>query len=126
MKSVLVIDDNELVRNLIEAILKNAGLDVLTAASGPEAIELLSKPNVTIACVLQDLSMPVMPGEQVVAELHKIQPELPVIILSVYDAAYSASRLSGLDIAGHIQKPFDSDVLVAKVRDIIQGNGGQR
>lgn len=124
MKSVLVIDDNELVRNLIEAILKNAGLDVLTAASGPEAIELLSKPNVTIACVLQDLSMPVMPGEQVVAELHKIQPELPVIILSVYDAAYSASRLSGLDIAGHIQKPFDSDVLVAKVRDIIQGDGG--
>lgn len=126
MKSVLVIDDNELVRNLIEAILKNAGLDVLTAASGPEAIELLSKQNGTIACVLQDLSMPVMPGEQVVAELHKIQPELPVIILSVYDAAYSASRLSGLDIAGHIQKPFDSDVLVAKVRDIIQGNGGQR
>ncbi|MBT8087062.1 MAG: response regulator [Gammaproteobacteria bacterium] len=119
MNSVLVIDDNDLVRNLIETILKNADLDVLTAASGSEAIQLLKKRNGAIACVLQDLSMPEMPGEQIIAELHKIQPGLPVIVLTVDDAAYSASRLSGLDIAGYIQKPFDSDRLVAKVRDII-------
>ena len=120
MNSVLVVDDNDLVRNLIETVLRNADLDVLTAASGPEAIQLLKKRNGTISCVLQDLSMPKMPGEKIIAELHKIQPGLPVIVLTVDDATYSASRLSGLDIAGYIQKPFDADVLVAKVRDLIQ------
>ncbi len=120
MKSVLVVDDNDLVRNLIEAVLRNAELDVLAAASGHEAIQLVRRQHDTIACVLQDLSMPEMSGEQIIAELHKIQPGLPVIVLTVDDAAYSAPRLSGLDIAGYIQKPFDSDLLVAKVRDIIQ------
>jgi len=120
MKSVLIVDDNELVRNLIETILKDAGYDVLAAASGPEAIELVNQHGKTIACVLQDLSMPVMPGEQVVAELHKIEADLPVIVLSVDEATYSASRLSGLSIAGYIQKPFKSDLLVAQVHDIVK------
>lgn len=119
MKSVLIVDDNELVRNLIVTILKDAGFDALEAASGPEAVELVNTQREKIACVLQDLSMPVMPGEQVVAELHKIEPELPVVILSVDDVAYGASRLSGLRIAGYIRKPFDSDVLVAKVSEVI-------
>lgn len=118
MKSVLIIDDNELVRNLVETILKDAGFSVLTAASGPGAIELVSKQGETIACVLQDLSMPVMPGEKVAFELQKIDPDLPLIVLSVDDAAYSAPRLSGLDIAGYIQKPFDADLLVAKVAEV--------
>ena len=92
MKSMLVVDDNELVRNLIEVVLKEAGLEVLTAASGAEALELMSTQSSTIACLLQDLSMPVMPGHEVVTEVHKIEPDLPVIILTVDDPAQSASR----------------------------------
>jgi CheY-like chemotaxis protein len=122
MKSVLVVDDNELVRNLIETVLKNAGLDVVTAASGPDAIRLLEKRSDSIACVLQDLSLPSMPGEQVVSELHKIKPGLPVIILTVDDAAYNASRLAGLSLSGYIQKPFDANVLVAKVTALIEAD----
>lgn len=124
MKSVLIVDDNELVRNLIETILKDAGFDVLTAASGIEAIELVSRHRHKIACVLQDLSMPLMQGEQVVSELHELEPDLPIIVLSVDDAAYSASRLSGLRIAGYIQKPFDPNLLVTKVSDVIRGDPG--
>lgn len=120
MKAVLVVDDNELVRNLIETILRDAGFEVFTAASGPEAIELLTSQGEAIACVLQDLSMPEMPGEQVIAELHRIEADLPVIVLSVDDAAYSASRLSGLSIAGYVQKPFESGDLVATISDIVR------
>ena len=120
MKSVLVVDDNELVRNLIEVVLKEAGLEVLSAASGAAALDLIIKHGSTIACHLQDLSMPVMPGEEVVAEVHKIEPDLPVIILTVDDARQSASRLSGISIAGYVQKPFDPGHLVAKVRDVMR------
>ena len=122
MKSVLIVDDNELVRNLIVTLLEDAGFDVLTAASGLDAIEVVSKQASRVSCVLQDLSMPEMPGEQVVAELHKIRPDLPVIILSVDDPAYSASRLSGLSISGYVQKPFDSDDLVTRIKEVIQGD----
>lgn len=120
MKSVLIVDDNDLVRNLIETILSDAGYNVLTAASGPEAIGQVSENGKTIACVLQDLSMPEMPGEQVIAELHKIEADIPVIVLSADDAGYSAARLSDLSVAGYLQKPFDADALLAKVRDIIE------
>ncbi|MDJ0698714.1 MAG: response regulator [Woeseiaceae bacterium] len=118
MITVLVVDDNDLVRNLIEAILSDAGCEVLTASSGPGAVDIVSRNGDSIDCVIQDLSMPKMPGEQVISELNKLRPGLPVIVLSVDDAAYSAPRLAGLSIAAYVQKPFDSDVLVAKVRGV--------
>lgn len=124
MKSVLIVDDNELVRNLIVTILEDARVEVLTASTGPEAIELLGRHGDAIGCVLQDLSMPGMPGEEVVAELLQINPDIPVIVLSVDDPGYSSSRLSGLKIADYIQKPFESDVLITRVRDLIQEQGG--
>ena len=120
MKTVLVVDDNELVRNLIVTILEDAGFEVLTAASGKEAIRLFADHGDAIGCVMQDLSMPAMPGEAVAAALLEINPNLAIIILSVDDPAYSASRLSGLRISGYIQKPFDADVLVEKVHEFIE------
>lgn len=120
MKSVLVVDDNDLVRNLVVTILEDAGIGVIAAASGREAIALATNQGDDIGCVLQDMSMPVMPGEQVVASLLEIDPGLPIIILSVDDEAYSASRLKGLNIAGHMQKPFDADALIAKIHEVIR------
>lgn len=120
MKSVLVVDDNELVRNLIATILENAGIEALTAASGREAISLFADQGDAIGCVLQDLSMPQMPGEEIVAALLEIDPALPIIILSVDDPSYSAKRLSDLDIAAYIRKPFDADVLIGNVREFIE------
>ena len=120
MKYVLVVDDNELVRNLIVTILEDAGIEAFTAASGKEAISLFADQGSVIGCVLQDLSMPQMPGEEIVAALLEIAPALPIIILSVDDQAYSAKRLSGLDIAAYIRKPFDADVLIEKVREFIE------
>jgi len=122
MKSVLVVDDNELVRNLIKVVLVNGGFDVILAASGHEAIQMLNTRDDSIACVLQDLSLSDMPGEKVVAEMLKMKPGLPIIILTVDDVAACASRLSGLDIVGHVQKPFDSNALVERVAEIVDVN----
>ncbi len=117
--TVLVVDDNDLVRNLVETMLRDGGFAVLTASGGQEAVALVGRNLGSIDCVLQDLSMPDMPGEEVIAELNRQHPDLPVIVLSVDDAAYSAPRLAGLNIAGYVQKPFDSDLLIEKIRDVI-------
>ena len=118
MKSVLVVDDNDLVRNLVVTILEDAGFDVLTAAAGNEAIALVTDQGDAIGCILQDLSMPGMPGEEIAAALLDLDPTLPIIILSVDEPAYGARCLAGLSIAGYVQKPFEADVLIAKVREI--------
>ena len=119
MNVILVVDDHELVRNLVVGMLKNEGFEVLSAASGPEAIELVRQDN-DIGCVLQDLSMPRMSGEEVIAELKTIRSELPILVYSADDESVVAHRLAPLGVAGYIQKPFDPDVLVAKLRMLMQ------
>jgi len=113
---VLVVDDHELVCNLIVTLLEGHGFNVLTASTGPDAIELLSTHIKSIGCVIQDLSMPKMSGTEVIAELHRIRPDIPVIVVSADHEAVARPQLAGLDIAGYVQKPFDADILTAKVR----------
>ena len=113
---VLLVDDHELVRNLIVTLLEAHGFDVMTASTGPDAIDLLSTHANSIGCVIQDLSMPKMPGSEVIAELLKIRADLPIIVLSADDEAYAKPQLAGLNIAGYVQKPFDADELTAKVQ----------
>lgn len=117
-KVTLVVDDHELVRNLVVSMLVNEGFNVLSAASGPEALELI-RHHSNIHCVLQDLSMPGMNGEEVIAEISRIRPELSVLVYSADDEAAVAHRLAPLGIAGYLQKPFDPQALMTQVRSLL-------
>lgn len=117
---VLVVDDHELVCNLIVTLLESHGYDVMTASTGTDAIAMLSTHIDSIGCVIQDLSMPKMSGTEVIAELLKLRPGIPIIVLSADDEAYARPRLAGLDVAGYVQKPFDADELTAQVRAVIR------
>ncbi len=67
-KVVLVVDDHDLVRSLVVGILESNGFSALSATTGPEAIKLMRERNRDIGCVIQDLSMPQMSGEEVIVE----------------------------------------------------------
>ena len=111
-RSVLVVDDHALVRNLVVRILEEAGLTVLAVESGLDAIDCVQQRPGEIGCVLQDLSMPDMRGEKVIGRIHEIDPDLPVVAFSAEDEYSAAERLSGLSIASYVQKPFDIKALV--------------
>ena len=110
--AVLVVDDHEQVRKLVVRILEGAGLTVIAADNGIAAIEHIEQPNHGIGCVVQDLSMPRMPGEEVIRRLNEIAPDLPIVAFSAQDEESAADRLQELNIAGYVQKPFEIDAMV--------------
>ncbi len=107
MACILVVDDEEVMRELIRDILEDAGYDVLTASDGNEALALFKKNNVDV--VLTDLIMPNKDGEEVVQELRKINPDAKIIVMS------GGGQISGED---HIQLLEDLDVQHAIVKPI--------
>ena len=116
---VLVVDDHELVRNLIVTILEDEGFSVLSATSGPAAIELFRERSRDVGCVLQDLSMPKMRGEEVIAELLELDPDVRIIVMSVDDESSARRQLNDLEIVSYLQKPFEPEILVGKIRTLL-------
>jgi CheY-like chemotaxis protein len=85
--TVLLVEDQDAVRNMAESMLKLIGYEVLAASGGAEAVDLLRANPDQIRCVITDLSMPGMDGWETLAALRKIQPHIPVILVSGYDEA---------------------------------------
>ena len=117
--TILVVDDDESVRNVAKMILERVGLNVITASDGREGIELFEKNKTGLAAVLLDMTMPHMSGEETFHEMHRLRPEVPVFLASGYNEQDIASRFTESEFAGIIQKPFQLQTLVAKIRSAI-------
>ena len=83
--TVLIVDDDQILRDLIKVLLMGLGFSVLEAKDGLEAMEVFSQNQDTIRCVLCDLIMPNMNGWETVAALQQLAPTIPVILSSAYD-----------------------------------------
>ena len=115
MKSkILIVDDEEHIRELIRFYLDKEGFSVVQAASGEEALHLLENEYIDLAIV--DIMMPVMDGFQLVEEMK----DIPVIMLTA--KSQSADKLRGfsLGIDDYVTKPFDPDELLARVKTILK------
>lgn len=118
MKSkILIVDDEEHIRELIRFYLDKEGFSVVQAASGEEALHLLENEYIDLAIV--DIMMPVMDGFQLVEELKEMK-DIPVIMLTA--KSQSADKLRGfsLGIDDYVTKPFDPDELLARVKTILK------
>jgi PAS domain S-box-containing protein len=113
---VLVIDDEPDVRLVAEQMLMYAGFEVLLAGSGSAGIELFREHADTIGCVLLDLTMPIMDGEEVFHALQAIRPTIPIILMSGYSEQEVRRRFDGPAPASFMQKPFTFKALQAKVQ----------
>ena len=86
--TVLLIEDEEQVRNMAKIMLTRLGYTVIEAKDGIEAVEIFQLHQDEIRCVLTDLTMPRMNGWETLATLRKISPDIPVILSSGYDEAH--------------------------------------
>jgi PAS domain S-box-containing protein len=117
---VLVVDDEEVVRNLARVALERHGYMVLTAENGQEALEIFQQERNRISLVLLDLTMPVMGGEETLAGLKKLRPDVPVLLSSGY-SEWEAMRLFGAKgLTGFIQKPYPPSRLVETLRSALE------
>ena len=115
---LLIVDDEEAVRNLFQRILAEAGYSVVTAANGQEALDKMSELNVGV--VLLDITMPGMSGMEVLKQLTSNWPETCVIMATAVADAQTAIEAMKLGAYDYIIKPFDRDDLILKVQRAIE------
>ncbi len=117
---VLVVDDEDYIRQLAAAGLQRAGYDVITAGSGPEAIAQFAEHADRISLLITDLSMPEMSGEALIGKLRRTHPDLPVLMMSGYSRSSVSRSLVDLPTISFLQKPFLISELTACVSRIFQ------
>jgi two-component system response regulator PilR (NtrC family) len=116
--SVLVVDDEEIMREILETLLTREGYQVRLAATGAEGLELARTLPFDTAIV--DLMMPGIDGISTLEELKKIDDELPVLMITAYasvETAISAMKLGAFD---YITKPFKNDEVLVAVRNAVE------
>lgn len=117
---VLVIDDEEAVRETVSDILEFEGLRVVTAVDGESGIELYKAWLGEVSLVLLDLSMPGMNGAETFQELKKIDKHARIILSSGYDEAEATRYFVGQGLVGFLQKPYNMRFLIQKVREYLE------
>src|SRR5581483_2815645 len=115
---VLVVDDQPAVRNLARTVLERAGLRVLTANDGYEAVSVFTEHAAEIHAVLLDLSMPGMDGAEVFRHITELVPDVRVVLCSGYNEQDVNTKLDGRKPAGFLRKPYHPSDLVNRLRTI--------
>ena len=113
-KSILLIDDDDSLRRVVEYQLREEGYDVTAASGGAEGLHLFRDRPVDL--VLTDVRMPEMDGLDLLARLKAMQPDLPVVLLTAHGTISSAVDAMKLGAFDYLTKPFDRDRLRATVR----------
>ena len=120
-ETVLLVDDETCILDVIPEILHSMGYSVLSAGSGREAIDIYSSKRSEIDIVLLDLIMPGMGGIETFDSLKKIDPKVKILLLSGYKEDLEVSEILRRGINGFIQKPFDPRGLSQKIREVLDG-----
>lgn len=119
--TILIVDDEAIIRMLMEEMVVALGFDALTASGGKEALQIVKEQGDRIRLVLLDYSMPGMDGVAVFKELRKIRPDIAVLLASGYSEEAVAERFKGLGLNGFIKKPFNLNCLVDALQRGSQG-----
>jgi nitrogen-specific signal transduction histidine kinase/ActR/RegA family two-component response regulator len=121
-ETILLVDDEEFIRELGARILTRSGYTVLTARDGREALDIYHKEKDSISLVLLDLIMPRMGGRECLAGLLAIDPEVKVIIASGYSAEGIVKESAEAGTRGFVTKPFDQEKLLGTIRRVLDEN----
>jgi PAS domain S-box-containing protein len=118
-ETILIVDDEEIIRTMLKEVLETLGYTVLMASKGEEAIKIYREHCGEIDVVIIDMIMPKMGGKETYLKLKKINPDIRAILASGYsqDAAIQEILRSG--IHGFIHKPFTTTELSLKIREIL-------
>jgi PAS domain S-box-containing protein len=119
---ILVVDDEEMVRNLCCTVLERMGLTAIPAADGEEACALYAARAGEIDGVLLDLTMPGMDGADTLEELRRIDPGVKALLCSGFGEQAVSERLAGVGFTGFVQKPFDVQTLRDALERLLDGS----
>lgn len=118
MTKVLVVDDEEHIRELIKVFLQNEGLSVLEAMDGVDALSKLGSEKVDM--VIMDIMMPNMDGWELCQEIRKYNEDLPILMLTA--KGETAQKVKGFNLGtdDYMVKPFEPAELIVRVKSILK------
>jgi nitrogen-specific signal transduction histidine kinase/ActR/RegA family two-component response regulator len=122
-ETILLVDDEEMVRDLGSEILQKHGYHVLSAADGEKALEIWQGKKKKIDLVVLDLVMPNLGGPATLARLREMDPSVKVLICSGYRSKEDELKTLKMEDVPVILKPFRPEDLAARVRDVLDGRG---
>ncbi len=126
--TALIVDDEQLVRDVAANILERRGMQVLCASDGLEGVELFRRKRDEIGVVLLDRTMPRLDGLSAARKIHEISPDTPLLLMSGFDQQAATRELDSRYLSGFVQTPFRILTLTDTVRAAMKqpGNGTVR
>jgi two-component system cell cycle sensor histidine kinase/response regulator CckA len=120
--TALVVDDDEGSRDFMTTTLSRAGIRVLEAKDGPEAVQLFERWGPEIGAVVLDCTMPGFSGERVFEALREIRGDVQIILVSGYSRQRVADAMLERGAAAFLQKPFEPENLISEIRNLSKSN----
>ncbi len=115
--TILVVDDEELVRDLIVTLLSKSGHSPITAVNGVDALDRMKRNKVD--AVITDIKMPNMDGVALTVEIMKQYPGLPILVMTAFNEEYTAGAAIAAGAREYIKKPFSPDEFFAQLQKML-------
>jgi len=120
--TILVVDDEEIVRRTAKQALERYGCNVLVAENGARGLEIFREHADRITCVVLDLTMPVMSGEETLERMRSLRTDIPIILSSGYNETEALRRFEGKGLAAFLQKPYTAAALATMINNVTSGS----
>jgi two-component system, cell cycle sensor histidine kinase and response regulator CckA len=125
LATVLVVEDDEMVRKLAAMTLRRNGYEVAEAEDGRKALQVLAEAKAPPQIVLLDLAMPVMGGDELAPILEEKYPEIKIVLTSGYPEEEARKIYRSASIASFLQKPYTVEALAERIAGTLTSAGGE-
>ncbi|MDA3957770.1 PAS domain-containing sensor histidine kinase [Oceanispirochaeta sp.] len=119
---ILLVDDEELLLQIMVRILEGLGYNVMSESSSNKALETFKANPTHFDLLMTDQSMPDMSGAELVAEILKVRPNMPIIICSGYSTKVSEKNYKDTGVSMYLSKPYSRKELSESIRTVLDGN----
>jgi signal transduction histidine kinase/ActR/RegA family two-component response regulator len=117
--TILIIDDEELIRITASAVLKSLGYKVILAENGLEGVNTFREISGQVDLIILDMIMPVMGGREAFSKLREVRSDIPIVISSGFSKGDDLQELKKQGVNGFLAKPFRKEVLVETLSEIL-------
>jgi two-component system cell cycle sensor histidine kinase/response regulator CckA len=118
-ETILLVEDQDLVRDVTQRIVERSGYVVLPAANGKEALSLYEKERDRISLVILDLIMPEMGGKDCLAKLRELNPKLKILVTSGYSGYGVEKEAIELGASAFLRKPYNMKQMLTAIREVL-------
>ena len=122
--TILVVDDEAIIGEMLRRMLSDLGYDVLVCSSSTEALKVFTQERERIALVLTDMNMPAMNGAELTRRIKMLSPEMPVVLCTGFSEIIDEKKAKSSGIDGFIMKPATRRQLAQTIHDVLEKRGG--